>query len=81
MQKACPEAHFIPVPAEIDNTTPSYTTLHNSTQSKCNECEYMRMCTLQNLRDCLFNENNEVIVDEEIAKDAIRPIQRMLEMS
>jgi quinolinate synthase len=41
----------------------------------------MRMCTLQNLRDCLFNENNEVIVDEEIAKDAILPIQRMLEMS
>ena len=81
MQKACPEAHFIPVPAEIDNTTPSYTTLHNSTQSKCNECEYMRMCTLQNLRDCLLNEDNEVIVDEEIAKDAIRPIQRMLEMS
>lgn len=81
MQKACPEAHFIPVPAEIDNTTLSYTTLHNSTQSKCNECEYMRMCTLQNLRDCLLNENNEVIVDEEIAKDAIRPIQRMLEMS
>ena len=81
MQKACPEAHFIPVPAEIDNTTPSYTTLHNSTQSKCNECEYMRMCTLQNLRDCLLNENNEVIVDEEIARDAIRPIQRMLEMS
>ena len=81
MQKACPEAHFIPVPAEIDNTTPSYTTLHNSSQSKCNECEYMRMCTLQNLRDCLLNENNEVIVDEEIAKDAIRPIQRMLEMS
>lgn len=81
MQKACPEAHFIPVPAEIDNTTPSYTTLHNSTQSKCNECEYMRMCTLQNLYDCLQNESNEIHVDESIAKDAIRPIQRMLEMS
>ena len=81
MQKACPEAHFIPVPAEIDNTTPSYITLHNSTQSKCNECEYMRMCTLQNLRDCLLNESNKVMVDEAVAKDAIRPIQRMLEMS
>ena len=66
MQKACPEVEFIPVPAEGGG---------------CNECEYMRMCTLQNLRDCLLNENNEVIVDEEIAKDAIRPIQRMLEMS
>ena len=81
MQKACPEATFIPVPAEIDNTTPSHTTLHHSTQSKCNECEYMRMCTLQNLHDCLLNESNEIVVDETIAKDAIRPIQRMLEMS
>jgi quinolinate synthase len=41
----------------------------------------MRMCTLQNLRDCLSNEYNEVIVDEDVAKEAIRPIQRMLEMS
>ena len=81
MQKACPEALFIPVPAEIYNTTPSYTILNNSTQSKCNVCEYMRMCTLQNLRDCLLNENNEVTVEEDVARDAIRPIQRMLEMS
>ena len=66
MQKACPEVEFIPVPAEGGG---------------CNECEYMRMCTLQNLRDCLLNESNKVMVDEEIAKDAIRPIQRMLEMS
>ena len=41
----------------------------------------MRMCTLQNLYDCLQNESNEIHVDESIAKDAIRPIQRMLEMS
>ena len=66
MQKACPEAEFIPVPAEGGG---------------CNECEYMRMCTLQNLHDCLLNESNEIIVDEVVAKDAIRPIQRMLEMS
>ena len=66
MQKACPEVEFIPVPAEGGG---------------CNECECMRMCTLQNLRDCLFYENNEVIVDQNIAKEAIRPIQRMLEMS
>ena len=66
MQKACPEVEFIAVPAEGGG---------------CNECEYMRMCTLQNLRDCLFYENNEVTVDEDVAKEAIRPIQRMLEMS
>ena len=66
MQKSCPEIDFIPVPAEGGG---------------CNECEYMRMCTLQNLHDCLQNESNEIHVDESIAKDAIRPIQRMLEMS
>ena len=66
MQKACPEVEFIALPAE---------------NGACNECEYMRMCTLQNLRECLFHEKNEVIVNEDIAKDAIRPIQRMLEMS
>ena len=66
MQKACPEVEFIAVPAEGGG---------------CNECEYMRMCTLQNLHDCLLNESNEIIVDEVVAKDAIRPIQRMLEMS
>ena len=66
MQKACPKLEFIALPAE---------------NGACNECEYMRMCTLQNLLDCLQNENNEIVVDETIAKDAIRPIQRMLEMS
>ena len=81
MQKVCPEVHFIPVPAEINNTTPSCTTLHHSTQSNCNECEYMRMCTLQNLYECLQNERNEIHVDDAIAEKAIRPIQRMLEMS
>ena len=71
MQKACPEVEFIAVPAVMDDLT----------ICQCNECEYMRMCTLQNLHDCLLNESNEIVVDEAIAKDAIRPIQRMLEMS
>ena len=71
MQKACPEVEFIAVPAVMDDLT----------ICQCNECEYMRMCTLQNLHDCLLNESNEIVVDETIAKDAIRPIQRMLEMS
>ena len=66
MQKACPDVAFIPVPAEGGG---------------CNECEYMRMNTLQKMYDCLLNESNEIVVDESVAKDAIRPIQRMLEMS
>ncbi len=71
MQKACPEVEFIAVPAVMDDMT----------ICQCNECEYMRMCTLENLYNCLRDEIGEIIVDEAIAKDAIRPIQRMLEMS
>ena len=81
MQKACPEVEFIPVPAEIDTLHHTPYTIHHSTQPSCNECEYMRMCTLENLYNCLRDELGEIIVDEAIAKDAIRPIQRMLEMS
>ena len=73
MQKACPDAKLIPVPAEIDD--------NNKTKISCNECEYMRMNTLEKLYDCLLNETNEIIVDQSTAEQAIKPIQRMLEMS
>ena len=71
MQKACPEVEFIPVPALMGDMT----------ICQCNECEYMRMCILENLYNCLREESGEIIVDDTVAKDAIRPIQRMLEMS
>ena len=71
MQKACPEVEFIAVPAVMDDMT----------ICQCNECEYMRMCTLENLYNCLRDEIGEIIVDEQVAKDAIVSIQRMLEMS
>lgn len=80
MQKACPDVEFIPVPAEITAEDNSKLLIQNSKLS-CNECEYMRMNTLEKLYDCLSNESNEVFVDEQVAKDAILPIQRMLEMS
>lgn len=71
MQKACPEVEFVPVPAVMDD----------STMCACNECEYMRMNTLEKLYKCLRDESNEIFVDEQVAKDAIVSIQRMLEMS
>ena len=71
MQKACPTVEFIPVPAVMDDMT----------MSPCNECEYMRMNTLEKLCQCLRDELNEIFVDEQVAKDAVVPIQRMLEMS
>ena len=71
MQKACPTVEFIPVPAVMDDMT----------MSPCNECEYMRINTLEKLYQCLRDELNEIFVDEQVAKDAVVPIQRMLEMS
>ena len=71
MQKACPEVEFLPVPPNMDGATPH----------SCNECEYMRMNTLEKLYACLRDETGEIFVDEQVAKDAILPIQRMLEMS
>ena len=81
MQKACPEVEFIPVPPTKEDTSLDISNQDIENQSNCNECEYMRMITLQKLYDCIRNESNEVFVDTSIAKDAILPIQRMLDMS
>ena len=71
MQKACPGIEFIPVPAMMDD----------GHLTQCNECEYMRMITLEKLHECIRDEENEIFVDNNIAENAILPIQRMLEMS
>lgn len=68
MQKKCPNKTFIAAP-------PSDSTC------ACNECNFMRMNTLEKLYNCLLNETPEVHVDSEIAKRAIKPILRMLELS
>ena len=67
MKKQNPNKTFIPLPTDNNN--------------KCNECNYMRMNTLEKLYQCLLNETNEIIVDENISKKAIKSITRMLEMS
>ena len=71
MQKACPSIEFIPVPAMMDD----------GHLTQCNECEFMRMITLEKLYECIRDEKNEIFVDDSIAINAIKPIQRMLKMS
>ena len=68
MQKACPEKTFIPAPP-------------NDSTCACNECNYMKLITLQKLYNCLKYEWPTIEVDPEIAEKAVRPIHRMLEMS
>ena len=68
MQKACPQKTFIPAPP-------------NDSTCACNECNYMKLITMQKLYNCLKYEWPQVEVDEQVAKQAIRPINKMLEIS
>lgn len=68
MQRQCPQKTFIPAPAD-------------DAECQCNECDYMKMITLEKLRDCLRNGYPEIKVDKEVAEKALRPIKRMLELS
>jgi len=71
MQRACPDKEFIPVPPEMTE----------GVGCSCNECEYMRMNTLEKVYNCLLNESPEMHVPAETAAKAISSIKRMLEMS
>ena len=68
MTQRCPGKEFIPVPPE-DSTC------------ACNECNFMRINTLEKLYNCLKNETPEIQVDESLREKAVKPILRMLEMS
>ena len=47
----------------------------------CNECRYMKMNTLQKLRDCLVNGGPEIKLEESVRAAAEIPLRRMLEWS
>ncbi len=68
MQKKNPDKEFIPVPP-------------NDSTCACNECNFMRLNTLEKLYKCLLKEIPEILVDEEVRVKAVKPILRMLEMS
>jgi len=69
MQEEVPDKTLIPAPSFENNTC------------ACSECGYMKLNTLQKVYDCLVNETPEVIVPKQIAKKALTPIKRMLELS
>ena len=47
----------------------------------CNDCEYMKLNTLEKIYDCLAYDKNEVLLDAETMKKAEKSILKMLEMS
>lgn len=67
MQKQTPNKQFIPAPP-----------LNNCA---CNECPHMRLNTLEKLYLAMKNRTPEITLPEDIRVAALRPMQRMLEMS
>ena len=69
MQQAAPDKELIIAP----------TAGHGATCRSCANCPWMAMNHLKNLRDSLARGNNEVLVDPELGKRAMIPLQRMLD--
>lgn len=67
MEKVSPNKTFIPAPS--------------TSNCACNECPYMRLNTLEKLYLAMKYKTPEITLPEEVAKAALKPIQRMLEMS
>ena len=72
LQRTCPECTFIPVPPEVGE---------GGVGCQCNECQYMKLNTLEKLYECLRNEAPVVEVAPEIAVETVKHINRMLELS
>ncbi len=52
-----------------------------ATCESCAHCPWMGMNSLQNLAMVLEKGHNQIFIDPELSKDAVKPIQRMLEFS
>ena len=82
LQRTCPDCMFLPVPPEVSESNSAQGDSNLALSScSCNECQYMKLNTLEKLLACLRDEAPEVTVDPAIAADAVKPINRMLELS
>lgn len=68
MEKLAPGKRFIGVPGATG-------------ECSCNTCPYMRRNTLENLHACLRDGRPRLDLDEDTRLAALRPLERMLEMS
>ncbi len=74
MQKECPGKEFI--------CTPVFDALRMPTDNcRCSECKYMKLNTLEKLRDCMANLSPQIELPPAILERARLPIERMLEIS
>jgi quinolinate synthase len=74
MQKECPDKEFLCAPTFDAMRAPTDT-------CRCSECKYMKLNTLEKVRDCMKNLAPRIELPEQILKRARLPIERMLEIS
>lgn len=68
MRRKCPGKTLLAAPAE-------------DAECQCNECDFMKLNTLEKVYRALRDGKPEILVDPEIAEKAVKPIERMLSMS
>lgn len=66
LQKEVPDKIFIPGPTDL---------------CACNDCRYMKLNTLEKLRDCLDTLEPQIVIPEDVRAKAERSVRRMLELS
>lgn len=72
IERKCKDKTFYPVPPEVSEGTIG---------CSCNECNFMKLNTLQKVYNTLRYEWPSVDVDENIRKEAVKSINRMLALS
>lgn len=72
IERKCKGKKFYPVPPEISE---------GSVGCSCNECNFMKLNSLEKIYNSLKYEWPNVEVPEKIRKEAVKPIERMLELS
>ena len=68
MRRKCPGKTLLAAPAE-------------DAECQCNECDFMKLNTLEKVYEALRDGKPEITVEPEVAEKALRPIERMLAMS
>ena len=71
LERTCPAKRFYPVPPEMSE----------GVGCSCNECEYMKKNTLLKIYNSLRYGWPTVEIDPAIARDAVKPIEKMLSLS
>lgn len=85
LSKQCPDQEFIPVPPEVTEGENGI----GSTKAEggipascsCNECEFMKLNTLDKIIKCLETMQPQVDIPADVARDAVKPIEKMLSLS